>query len=80
MTLFFDEHTSGALDGSDLSLGTSVGLAGQVGMDIDLSERFFLNFDVRYMQISSKAKLDGVSLGKVKIDPWLYGVSLGYRF
>jgi len=80
VTLFFDEGTTGALDDNHLSLGTSVGLAGQLGVDIDLTEKVFLNFDARYMNISTKAKLDGVSIGKVKIDPWVYGVSLGFRF
>jgi outer membrane protein len=80
VTLFFDEGTTGALEDSHLSLGTSVGFAGQVGIDIDLSESVFLNIDARYMDISTKAKLDGVSLGNVRIDPWVYGVSLGFRF
>jgi outer membrane protein len=80
LTLFFDEQTSGALDGTNLSLGTSVGVAAQVGVDVDVSDRWYVNADVRYMNIETKAKLDGASLGDVKINPWLYGVSLGYRF
>ena len=80
LTLFFDESTTGALDGSSLSLGTSVGVAFQGGMDIALNEKWFLNVDVRYMEIDTKAKLDGASLGKVHIDPWVYGINLGYRF
>ena len=27
-----------------------------------------------------KTLLDGVSLGTVEIDPWVYGLNLGYRF
>ena len=80
LTLFFDESTTGALEGSSLSLGTSVGVAFQGGMDITLNEKWFLNVDVRYMEIDTKAKLDGASLGKVHIDPWVYGINLGYRF
>lgn len=80
VTLFFDEGTSGALAGSDLSLGTSVGIAYQAGVDFDLNERWYLNVDARHMDIETEAKLDGVSLGDVAIDPWLFGVSLGYRF
>jgi outer membrane protein len=40
----------------------------------------FFNVDVRYMWIETKAKLDGASLGDVKIDPWVIGANLGYRF
>ena len=80
VTKFFDEKTKGALDGSDLKLDTSVGLAAQVGVDFDLSERMFFNLEVRYIDIDTDAKLDGADLGKVKIDPWLYGVNVGWRF
>ena len=80
LTLFFDESTTGALETSSLSLGTSVGLALQAGVDIPVGERWFVNLDVRYIDIETKAKLDGTSLGDVKIDPWVYGVNLGYRF
>jgi outer membrane protein len=80
LTLFYDEQTTGALDGSSLSLGTSVGVALQAGLDVPIGERWYLNFDVRYMDIDTKAKLNGASLGDVEIDPWLYGLNLGYRF
>ncbi|MBV1907111.1 MAG: outer membrane beta-barrel protein [Pseudomonadales bacterium] len=80
VTLFFDEGTTGALSDSHLSLGTSVGFAAQIGVDIDLTEKLFLNLDARYMDLSTKAKLDGASIGKVEVDPWVYGISLGYRF
>ena len=79
-TLFFEESTTGALDGSRLSLDDSVGLALQVGVDIDINDRWFTNVDVRYMDIDSKAKLNGNSIGTVAIDPWLVGVNLGVRF
>ncbi len=79
-TLFFDENTHGALAGSNLSLGNSVGPAAVAGLDVDLGSNWFLNADVRYMDIDTKAKVDGNSLGTVAIDPWAFGVNLGYRF
>lgn len=78
-TIFFEESTTGALAGSRLSLDDSIGLAGQIGLDIDLTERWFVNIDVRYIDIDTKAKLNGSSLGTVNIDPWLYGLNLGFR-
>lgn len=53
-TTFFDTKTHGALEGSDLRLGDSWGLAGQLGVDVKLNERWFLNADLRYIDISSK--------------------------
>jgi outer membrane protein len=79
-TTFFDEETTGPLAGSDLSLGSSTGLSGQIGFDYLMNDNWFFNLDARYISIESKAKLDGESLGKVNIDPWVYAVNIGYRF
>ena len=79
-TSFFDEKTTGALEGVDLDLGDSWGLAGQIGFDVLINDDWFLNMDVRYIDIDTKARLDGVSIGKVEIDPWVVGGHIGYRF
>lgn len=80
VTLFFDEDTRGALAGSDLNLDTSVGAAAVAGVDVDLGARWFMNADLRYLDIETDAELDGQDLGTVEIDPWAFGLSLGYRF
>ena len=79
-TTFFSEKTTGALAGTDLSLGDSWGLGAQLGVDIPLNDQWFLNGDIRYIDIETKAKLDGADLGKVKIDPWVYSLNVGVRF
>lgn len=79
-TIFFSEHTTGALAGHDLSLGTSFGGAAQAGMDFDITDTWFLNADVRWLDIDTKAKLDGASIGNVAIDPLTFGISVGRRF
>ncbi len=79
-TIFFDEQTRGALDGTSLSLDNSVGLAGTVGVDIALDERWFLNAVVRYIDIDTDAELDGADLETVSIDPWAFGLNVGYKF
>ena len=79
-TNFFSEKTMGPLEGTDLSLGDSWGFAGQIGFDVMIGENWFLNVDGRYMNIETKAKLDGISLGTVKIDPMVYGANIGFRF
>jgi outer membrane protein len=79
-TIFFSEHTTGALSGLDLSLGTSFGPAAQLGVDFDITDTWFLNADVRWMDIDTKAKLGGTSLGNVAIDPFVIGLSLGRKF
>ena len=79
-TMFFDEGTKGALAGSKLKLKDSIGIAGQVGIDIDVAPNWFVNAEVSYMDIDTKAKLDGASIGTVEIDPWVVGLNVGMRF
>ncbi|MDG4554521.1 MAG: OmpW family outer membrane protein [Candidatus Competibacter sp.] len=79
-TYFWDEKTTGALSGTSLSLDSSWGLAGELGVDIDVTPNWFVNGVVGYMDIDTKAKLNGVSLGTVEIDPWVVGINIGTRF
>ncbi len=83
VTLFFEEDTKGALAGTELELDTSVGPAAVIGVDFKLNDRWFLNADVRYMDIDTDAKVTapGLSLKEsVEIDPWAFGLNVGYRF
>ena len=79
-TMFFKEKTQGALAGADLKLEDSFGLAAQFGIDIDLTHDWYMNADARWMDIDTKAKVNGASIGKVHLDPLAFGVSVGRRF
>ena len=79
-TTFFQEKTEGALDGTKLRLDDSFGLALAAGVEVDFATSFSLGLDVRYMDIDSKAYLDGDSIGKVRIDPIGVGISVGYHY
>ena len=79
-TNFFSEKTTGALQGTNLKLDDSWGLAAQVGVDFMLNEKWFLNLDARYIDIESKAYLDGAFVTKVDISPWVYSAQAGFRF
>jgi len=63
----------------DLS-SSSVGFAGQAGFDFKVADHWFLNLDVKYVQLGSDVKAGGATLTKVKLDPWLLGGGVGYRF
>jgi outer membrane protein len=83
MTLFSGEKIASVLaDG--LSLDTSTGFAAQVGADVNFSDAWFVNLDIRYIDISTKAKIkvegEWLPLGNVSIDPIVYSLMLGYRF
>ena len=79
-TTFSDERTWGALQGVKLELGSSFGPAAQVGVDVDVIPGWHINVDARWFDLDTDAKLDGVDLGTVHIDPYAFGLSLGYRF
>jgi outer membrane protein len=79
-THFSSEKTIGDLEGVDLNLGDSWGLAGQAGFDVLFNDNWFFNLDIRYIDIDTKARLDGLSIGKVEVDPWIFGGHIGFRF
>ncbi|WP_338768234.1 OmpW family outer membrane protein [Massilia sp. METH4] len=58
----------------------SFGLAAQAGIDFKLDRNWSLNVDVKKVQIRSDVLIGGVKASKVKVDPVLFGVGVGYRF
>ncbi|MFZ1325470.1 MAG: OmpW family outer membrane protein [Candidatus Contendobacter sp.] len=79
-TFFWSEKTTGALSGAKLNLDSSWGPAGELGVDVDIAPKWFLNATLAYMDIDSKAKVNGATLGTVNIDPWVFGFNVGTRF
>ena len=59
---------------------SSVGPALQAGIDIALGGAWFLNFDAKKVWIQTGLKSNGTTLSTLKVNPWLLGVGLGYRF
>lgn len=83
ITLFFEEDTRGALAGADLELDTSFGPAVVAGVDFKLNDNWFINADVRWMDIDTDATITAPGLRlepTVEIDPIVYGVNVGYKF
>ena len=87
-TLFYSYDLSddlAALGVDDLDFGSSFGVSGQVGVDLVLKENWVVNFDAKYIIMSTDVDLvlgtgeilDTVS---VDLDPWVFGVGIGYRF
>ncbi|MCL1127103.1 outer membrane protein OmpW [Shewanella surugensis] len=84
-TNFYDTKFTNDLDGAltDISLSNSWGLAGQVGLDYQLTDKWLLNGSIWYADIDTDAsfKLAGESVTiDTNIDPWVYMVSAGYVF
>jgi outer membrane protein len=86
-TIFYDEDASSALETAigqtRVSADDSFGYALQAGFDVDLTERVFLNVDVKYIDIDTTATLRTGALTNrvdVSLDPVVVGVGLGMRF
>ena len=79
-TYFWNEKTKGALSGNSLDLDSSWGIAGELGVDVDVAPNWFVNAVVSYMDIDTKAKINGASIGTVEVDPWVVGLNIGTRF
>ena len=86
-TLFYSYDLSDDLAGAgvtDVEFSDSFGLAGDIGFDFFFGENWYFNIDLKYIQISTDAKLK-TATGvldeiKVDIDPWVPGIGFGYRF
>ena len=84
-TIFFDEE--GCPSSNTIALKTdyedAFGLALQAGIDIGITEKLAINFDVKkiFLQTEATVTTTGPRLKTdVDIDPWLIGVGLSYRF
>lgn len=58
----------------------SVGLVLQAGLDYAIDRQWSLNFDVKKAQIRSDVMIGGAKASRVKVDPLMIGVGVGYRF
>jgi outer membrane protein len=92
-TLFSDEKFSSdlqpvldliGLGDADLTLDDSTGIAVQIGADWFFNESWLINADIRYIEIQPDLEVsaggESDKVGKVKIDPMVYSLMIGYRF
>lgn len=82
-TIFFEEdintQTKSALSVSELNIDDSVGFSFEVGLDYEVSENLYVNGQVRYIDISTDADIDGAVKFDVDIDPVVYMIGLAYK-
>jgi outer membrane protein len=79
-TLFYNQSAKSA---DSLDVKNSFGGALQAGFDYQLSDRWDFNVDVKkiYMEPKFDVTVGGTDFsGKAKINPWLVGTGIGYRF
>jgi outer membrane protein len=88
-TYFFDEsvpsNSGVAAAGDKVKLDSSWGLAAQAGVDIAINDDWFVNADVKYIDIDTTAHFNNINtVGTAKIDadidPFVFGIGIGRRF
>jgi outer membrane protein len=75
-----NEKGLGTLSGDTIKAGNDSGLSYVLGADVALNDNVFLRGSARHLQASSDVTINGTAAGTVKLDPWVYGVSVGYKF
>lgn len=65
---------------ASLEIDSGSGLAASAGLDVNLSQRWFLRGDVRYLRWSTESKVGGQRLVDADLDTLIYGASVGVRF
>ena len=74
-----EDAAGGAIDNFDLDNG--FGWAAQIGVDYMLDEHWLINADIKKIWLNLDAKVNnGAVRADIDVDPWIFGIGVGYRF
>ncbi|MBU2940594.1 outer membrane beta-barrel protein [Lacinutrix sp. C3R15] len=82
-TLFYDANSGPVAD--EVEYDNAFGLAFQLGFDFDITDKWFVNIDAKYVLLNTDVTVDattalGATVGAdVDIDPFIAGIGIGYR-
>ncbi len=79
-TFFFDEEGLGGLSGADVKADDSWGLAAQAGIDMNVTDKLFVNASAWVMDIDTDVSVGGSYVNTANIDPVVLMFGLGYSF
>jgi len=83
-TIFYNVKEGPVAD--EVSYENSIGFAFQVGFDLDINDKWFINIDAKKILLNTEATVNATTaLGAtvkadVNIDPLVFGVGIGRRF
>lgn len=79
-TMFYSQNAAGGAI-TDLKVKNAFGAALQIGADYMINDHWGFNVDVKKIFLRPDFELNGGALkGTAKLDPWLVGAGLTYRF
>lgn len=77
-TIFYNEDAG---QFNDIDYDDSFGFALQAGVDYEFGNGWLVNADVKKLWLSTDVSINnGAVTGEVDIDPWIFGLGVGYRF
>ncbi|MBN9526448.1 MAG: OmpW family protein [Alphaproteobacteria bacterium] len=79
-TMFYGVKSGSNPAVQNTSYSNSFGPALQLGMDVALGGNWSFNVDVKKLWVRTDVSTNALKANDVKIDPWLVGVGIGYRF
>lgn len=87
-TYFYNEKvpkSSGLYQpGAKVDLSSSFGWAAQLGVDVAINQDWFVNLDVKYLDMDTTARFKNTAVGSAKIkadiNPIVWGIGIGRRF
>jgi outer membrane protein len=79
-TIFFNQSAAGGVI-TQLSIKNTFGVAAQVGIDYMWDRHWGWNIDVKKLFLRPSVSMNnGALTGQVRIDPWIIGTGVTYRF
>lgn len=81
-TIIYDDKITVPGVGNLRTENSSIGPAVQIGADYHLDRNWLLNVDFKYIGLRTDVKVESTAtkVTKVKVDPFLFGIGIGYRF
>ena len=83
-TLFYNVKSG---DVADVKYDNALGYAAQLGFDLMLDDKFFINVDAKRLFLKTDVTVDASNLApglsipaEVEINPWLLGIGFGMKF
>ncbi len=77
-TIFYGGNSGAA---TSVEYEDGFGVALQAGIDVEVAEGIYLNADVKKIWLGTDVTVTGPNVtGTVDLDPWVFGLGVGYRF
>jgi outer membrane protein len=77
-TVVYGEDASANYSSLEVDNGFGWGL--QIGVDYMLDEHWAINADVKKLWLNVDATVNNTVRADIDVDPWIFGVGIGYRF